>query len=112
MYASIQKYLFPDGCGTRERGVGCYVPVLTRCPSVPLHRSEKRHANYSRGKLIAIYGGYTEPSILHLCMCNTPFIKRYCLKVQFLNVEGIAVCNGDNGNFCNAVFFVDGKFFL
>ena len=36
--------------------MGCYVPVLTRCPSVPLHRSEKRHANYSRGKLIAIYG--------------------------------------------------------
>ena len=42
------KYLFPDGCGTRERGVGCYVPILTRCPSVPLHRSEKRQADYIR----------------------------------------------------------------
>jgi len=29
----------PDDCGTREREVGCYVPILTRCLPNPLHRS-------------------------------------------------------------------------
>jgi len=26
------KYLSPDTCGTQEKRVGCYVPILTRCP--------------------------------------------------------------------------------
>ncbi len=40
--------LSPDGCGTRTRRVGCYVPILTRCPPDPLHRSGERQEDYSK----------------------------------------------------------------
>jgi len=38
-HSSLLKIPPPDGCGTREWRVGCYVPILTRCPPNPLHRS-------------------------------------------------------------------------
>ena len=30
----------PDTCGTYTDKVGCYVPILTRCPACALHRSK------------------------------------------------------------------------
>jgi len=31
----------PDTYGTQQGWVGCYVPILTRCPPMPLHRSKR-----------------------------------------------------------------------
>ena len=45
-------------------------------------------------------------------MRNTPLIERYSLKVELFDVKGIAVGNSDNGDFGNAVFFVEGKLLL
>jgi len=39
----------PDPCGTRQERVGCYVPVLTRCPLKPLHRSKGEHSDRRNG---------------------------------------------------------------
>ena len=39
----------PDPCGTRRDRVGCYVPVLTRCPAKPLHRSKEEHSGRRDG---------------------------------------------------------------
>jgi len=37
----IVEVPLPDTYGTQQRQVGCYVPILTRCPPMPLHRSKR-----------------------------------------------------------------------
>ncbi len=49
-----KKHLPPVTCGTRPDEVGCYVPILTRCPERPSHRADERRGYYSRVFLIAL----------------------------------------------------------
>ena len=44
-----EKYSPPDPCGTYQVRVGCYVPILTHCPQMLLHRSKGK-----RSKLLTV----------------------------------------------------------
>ena len=39
-----EKYSPPDTCGTYQVRVGCYVPILTHCPQMLLHRSKGKRS--------------------------------------------------------------------
>jgi len=47
-----------DTYGTSIGRVGCYVPILTRCPSYPLHRSKRGRIIITKKTYIKVNLGY------------------------------------------------------